>query len=117
MPDQPLKLGERDAALRQYERSLALRPRGAVYGELGRQHERNGDWRAAYDAFERGMALDPQSPALWRGAAQSALELGRPARARNLLARAAALEPDNEATRQLQARAQGMLAERRSAAQ
>lgn len=48
-----------DEAMAAYERSLAREPDAATYTNIGRIHEERQEWRLAYDAYHRALALKP----------------------------------------------------------
>jgi hypothetical protein len=100
-----LESGDYAAARVQFETSAGIRPTVAAFGGLGRALERQGDRRAAADAYEAGLVVEPDDAALLRSAARTRLELGDSGRAVELLERALALEPDHAPTRRALARA------------
>ena len=95
-----------ERALAQFERGVALRPSAKGWGSIAHVHANRADWRAALAAYESGLVVAPDDPDLLSGAGLAALQLGEPARARELLERAIQARPQDEATQRRLARAQ-----------
>jgi hypothetical protein len=109
--------GRTPAALAQLERSVALSPGPRAFGEMGRIAEKHGDWETALAAYEAGLEAAPTNLTLYNSAAAALLELGRPDRAREVLAQALALRPDHVRSLSHMQRAERMLAERAKSAE
>ena len=101
-----LERGDLAGAQVQFERSARDRPSLAAWGGLGRALERAGDLRAAAEAYDAGLELDPADPALLRSAGFVRLRIGQPDRAAELFERSLEWEPDHERTRRGLERAQ-----------
>ncbi|MBW2542723.1 MAG: tetratricopeptide repeat protein, partial [Deltaproteobacteria bacterium] len=71
------------------------------WGGLGRAFEGERNLAAAAEAYEAGLALDPNDAALLRSAAITRSKLGEYGRAMELLARAIELEPKNPLNQQM----------------
>jgi SMI1 / KNR4 family (SUKH-1)/Tetratricopeptide repeat len=81
-------------ALRQAERALKQDPGAAGWAHAeGLALNRLGRSRAAVDAFERAVSLDPDNPWVWFDLGRAALEAAKPARAAEAFQKAADLEP------------------------
>jgi hypothetical protein len=96
-----LKLGDYKAARIEFEKSLQARPSVGAWGGLGRALERERDFSRAAEAYEAGLAVDPNDTALLRSAAAARSMLGEYERAVELLTRALALEPNNPMNRRM----------------
>jgi tetratricopeptide (TPR) repeat protein len=82
------------AALGEFERSLALRPSAEVWRSTAEVHWRRGRFEQAARAFDEALALDPQDPNILYRSGLAWLETGRPEEAAERLGRAVALAPD-----------------------
>ena len=109
-----LKQGDRDAAISQYERSLALGPSLGAYSELARIHEQRERWEAALGVLESAVEVYPERPGFWHRAGMAALRSDQPVRAVEFLGRALALQPRSRETREALASAERMAQERRA---
>lgn len=101
-----LKQGDYEAARIEFERSLQARPSVGAWGGKGRALEGERDFSGAAEAYEAGLAVDPNDTALLRSAAAARSMLGGYERAVELLSRALALEPNNSVNRRMLERAQ-----------
>jgi hypothetical protein len=104
-----LERGDVAAAQVQFERSADARPTVAAFGGLGRSLQAQGDLLGAAEAYEAGLALDPEDAALLRSAGLARLELGQPVRAAELLERALRSEPQHLGTRRTLERARSQI--------
>ena len=52
--------GETRAALREYERALALHEQAGTWQRLASLRARSGDWQGAASALERSLVLQPE---------------------------------------------------------
>ena len=95
-----------EAARIEFEKSLRARPSVAAWGGLGRALEGERDFSRAAEAYESGLAVDPNDTPLLRSAAVARSKLGEYERAVTLLNRALALEPNNPMNRRMLERAQ-----------
>lgn len=58
-----MQVGDLDGAVRDIEEVVRREPRHyAAFADLSRVAEQRGDWRGAYAAWQRVMALDPKTP-------------------------------------------------------
>ncbi len=73
---------------------------------MGRALEGERDFSRAAEAYESGLAVDPNDTPLLRSAAVARSKLGEYERAVTLLSRALALEPNNPMNRRMLERAQ-----------
>jgi len=92
--------GDLDAALQEYERSVALRPNAAPWLSIGKIREQRGEVRKALDAYDHALALAPREVDILVPAGRAAHRLGDVGRARELLARAAQIAPERADVRQ-----------------
>jgi hypothetical protein len=90
----------------EFERSLRARPTVAAWGGVGRAREGERDMLGAAEAYEAGLAVDPNDTALLRSAAAARSKLGEYARAIELLTWAIQAEPNNPANRRMLERVQ-----------
>jgi hypothetical protein len=81
-------------AIREFDRSLALRPTAAVWINLGVAHERENRLAQAIEAYESALDLDPENVTALYYAGQASLRTGQLTRARELLERASTLAPE-----------------------
>ncbi len=100
-----LKRGDYADAREAFARSVRAQPSVGAWGGLGRALEGERDFAAAADAYEAGLALDPEDIALLRSATAARSKNGDYAQAVALISRAVALEPDNPANQQMLERA------------
>jgi tetratricopeptide (TPR) repeat protein len=77
--------GDLPFAIEQAKRLLVLRPSVSAHGNFAKLLELDGDWEGALGQYEAGRRMDPEDPALLRGAAIALLELNRPEEALALL--------------------------------
>jgi tetratricopeptide (TPR) repeat protein len=91
--------GDTEAALRHYERSLALLPRALTWLRIGRLHEQEGRIAEALAAYDRALELSPDDVDTLVAASRASLKSGRADRAQHLLARAAELNPEHDGVR------------------
>jgi hypothetical protein len=91
--------GDRSAGQAEVERSIALRPSAEGWTTLGWLHATDGEWEAAIGAYESALSLDPNHREALLYSSAALLYLGRPERAREALARAAALAPEDRRVR------------------
>ncbi len=87
--------GDTQGALRELERSVALRPKAETWLKIGKLREQRTQLREAVAAYEAALALAPNDLESLVGAARASLKLGELVRAQELLARAAALAPED----------------------
>ena len=95
-----------EAARIEFEKSLRARPSVGAWGGVGRSLEGERDFSRAAEAYESGLAVDPNDTPLLRSAAVARSKLGEHERAVTLLIRALALEPNNPMNRRMLERAQ-----------
>jgi hypothetical protein len=88
--------GDPTAALRHLRRSIEIHPTPEAWLASADLYERAGALDAADAALAEALALRPEQPGLAYRAGQLALRRGDTARARTLLERAVALEPDRK---------------------
>jgi cytochrome c-type biogenesis protein CcmH/NrfG len=91
-----LERGDAAGAVRELERSLALRPSAIAWLNLGVESERAGRVEDALEAYQAALALDPGDVRSLYYAGRASLRTGRVQRARELLGRAAELEPERD---------------------
>jgi hypothetical protein len=91
-----LERGDTAGAVRELERSLALRPSAVAWLNLGVERERAGRVAHALEAYEAALTLDPDDVTSLYYAGRASLRTGRVHRARELLGRAAELEPERD---------------------
>jgi hypothetical protein len=96
-----LKQGDYAGARIEFERVVRDHPTVGAWGGLGRAFEGERNLAAAAEAYEAGLALDPNDAALLRSAAITRSKLGEYGRAMELLARAIELEPKNPLNQQM----------------
>ena len=96
-----LKQGDYEGARIEFERSLQSRPTVGGWGGMGRALAGERDFSAAAEAYEAGLAVDPNDTALLRSAAAARNTLGGYERAIELLTRALELEPNNPINRRM----------------
>jgi hypothetical protein len=104
-----LKQGRYEAARIEFEKSLQARPSVGAWGGKGRALEGERDFSRAAEAYEAGLAVDPNDTALLRSAAAARSKLGGYERAIEFLTRALELEPNNPMNRQMLERARQRL--------
>jgi len=104
--------GDGAQARRELERSLALYPTAEAWYVLGNWHEKAQDWRQAGSAYANAIALDANDAGSHYRLGVAWLRLGEPARARDALARAAVLVPNDRRVQKSLARAEKLLRER-----
>jgi len=97
--------GDHEAAIAEFERSLAIQPSVTAWTNIGALRERQGDLEAALVAYQAALALDPDDVAALHYAGRVLLRSGRANQARRLLERAAALAPDRLEIREMLAEA------------
>jgi tetratricopeptide (TPR) repeat protein len=89
-----LEIGDRTAAVRAFERAVALAPgRRECREHLGAALLRSGQPAAALAVFAEALRVFPGAASLHAGAGEAAFALGHHARARALLAHCLALDP------------------------
>jgi tetratricopeptide (TPR) repeat protein len=93
--------GDAQAALREYERSLEISPKPQTWLRIGQLHERQGRFAEASLAYDRALALAPEDVDALVAAGRVSLKSGRTDRARQLLARAAELDPGHDGLRHI----------------
>ena len=86
--------GDRGGALREYERSIALRPSAAAWVQVAGLRRAAGDLEGVVQAFESAVTLAPHQDHLYYELGLVLLRLERPAEARAAFARAQALDPE-----------------------
>jgi hypothetical protein len=96
-----LKQGDYAGARIAFEQSVRAQPTVGAWGGLGRALEGEQNLPGAAEAYEAGLALDPNDAALLRSAAVTRSKLGEYGRAMELLARAAEVEPRNPLNQQM----------------
>jgi hypothetical protein len=101
-----LKQGDYAGARIEFERSLRARPTVAAWGGMGRTFAAEGDFPAAAEAYEAGLAVDARDTALLRSAAAARSKLREYKRTVELLTQATQLEPNNPLNRRMLERAQ-----------
>ncbi len=94
-----VRRGDAYGARQSYERSLAIEPTPDAWAGIGYLREVEDDAEGALAAYQAALTLDPNQIAALAGAARQWLARGRPDRARRLLERAGALEPDDPRVR------------------
>lgn len=102
--------GDRAAAYRQLQRSLALWPTTEAWLELAAWHEQGRQWREAADAFQQAALLAPDDAVLQYQLGHARMRLGETRAARDAFARAVALAPGEALPRRSLARAEALLA-------
>jgi tetratricopeptide (TPR) repeat protein len=85
---------EPEAALREFERSIALEPNALAFTNIGALNERQGQIQAALSAYDSALALEPDNIDALYYAGRASLKAGRRDTARKHLERAASLAPD-----------------------
>ncbi|MCZ6464902.1 MAG: tetratricopeptide repeat protein [Proteobacteria bacterium] len=86
-------------ALREFERSVALRPTVAGYSAIAQLHERLGRPALGIPAYESALALEPDRLGILHRLGAAWVRQQRPARAIPYLERAVALDPEHEPSR------------------
>ncbi len=76
-----------------------------AWGGVGRALDGKREFSRAAEAYEAGLAVDPNDTALLRSAAAARFKLGGYERAVELLSRALAVEPNNPNNRRMLERA------------
>jgi hypothetical protein len=89
-----LERGDAAGAVRELQRSIALRPSPVAWLNLGVERERAGRLRHALEAYEEAVALDPDDVTALYYTGRASLRSGRVLRARELLGRASQLAPE-----------------------
>jgi Flp pilus assembly protein TadD len=90
-----LEQGDYEGARIEFEKSARAQPTVGAWGGMGRALEGEDKLPEAADAYEAGLALEPNDAALLRSAAATRSKLGEYGRAMELLARAVEVEPRN----------------------
>lgn len=103
--------GDKQAAIDNYERAIALKPDAAWHGELGFIHQELGDLDAALASYRGGLAVAPDHAALLLFLGRAELAAGETQRAVETLTRLESLAPDNEQIQQALAQARAAAAE------
>lgn len=75
--------GNREAAARAFERSLAIQPNSEAWLRRGELHEIDRDWAAALAAYEQALQLDPDDPRTLERREQAERQLARSKRGRS----------------------------------
>ncbi len=101
-----LEQGDYEGARSEFERSARSRPTVGAWGGLGRALEGERNLLGAAEAYEAGLAVDPNDTALLRSAAATRSKLGEHARAVELFTQALELEPNNPLNRRMLENAQ-----------
>jgi len=96
-------------ALAEYEQSLALYPSAPAWFAIGALHLKRQRWAPAAEAFEGGVALDPERGGAHYALGLALLELHQPERARDAFARATALNPERKIHRTMLERAEAAI--------
>jgi hypothetical protein len=96
-----LKQGDYAGARIAFEQSVRAQPAVGAWGGLGRALEGEQNLPGAAEAYEAGLALNPNDAALLRSAAVTRSKLGEYGRAMELLARAVEVEPRNPLNQQM----------------
>jgi tetratricopeptide (TPR) repeat protein len=97
--------GDRSGALREYQRSIELRPSAAAWAAIAGLLRSTEDWPGVIRALERAIELAPDEDRLHYELGRVLLRQGRPAEARDAFARAVELNPDRGIHRTLLERA------------
>jgi tetratricopeptide (TPR) repeat protein len=84
-------LGDHDSAIKNYERSLAIRPNPQTFSNIGSLHHLAGRYQAAVDAYGRALELRPNSHVTWRNLGDAYRRLGRADKAAEAYGRALTL--------------------------
>jgi hypothetical protein len=96
-----LKQRDYEGARIAFEQSARAQPTVGAWGGLGRALDGEQNLPGAAEAYEAGLALDPDDAALLRSAAATRSKLGDYGRAMELLARAIEVEPHNPINQQM----------------
>jgi tetratricopeptide (TPR) repeat protein len=104
-----LKQGNYEGARIEFEKSLQAHPSVGAWGGVGRAFDGERNFSAAAEAYEAGLAVDPNDTALLRSAAAARSKLGEYERAIEFLTHALELEPNKPMNRQMLERARGNL--------
>jgi Tetratricopeptide repeat len=92
---------EPEAALTEFQRSVALYPTKEAWGGIGYLHASHERWSEASEAFAAVLAEDPDNVRALVNSSRVAIRLGRPDQARAALEHARTLAPRNAAIGQL----------------
>jgi len=85
LTEEASRRGDLPLAIEQARRLVVLRSSVSAHGELAKFLELDGDWEGALGQYQAGRRIDPEHPALIRGAALALLKLNRPEEALDLL--------------------------------
>lgn len=95
-------MGLLDEALEVARKGIATLPQFSPgYAVLGRVQAQRSQWQEAGESFGKALAIDGENVVALKGLAKVYLQQGRKGEARDLLRRAAALQPENAALRKL----------------
>jgi eukaryotic-like serine/threonine-protein kinase len=83
-------MGDADAAIRQYERSIAIRPSPGAYTNIGALHHAQGHYAQAVAAYRESLALRP-SAVTYRNLGDAYAKMGRQQEALDAYGEAVAL--------------------------
>ncbi len=88
-----LRRGRVELAIREFDKSLALKRHPKVYFQKGNLYARQRDWGAAAEAFEAAYAIDPAPVKLVSHLTRALVQAGRPDRAQEVLREALERHP------------------------
>jgi hypothetical protein len=95
-----LAAGDTENASKQAQRALEIEPNLRAWLVLGDAEARQGHWRAAAEAYEGALRIEPASVPLLMRSAQAALRSGERGRAEGFVREAHRLAPENPAVKE-----------------
>lgn len=91
-----MRAGDLETGRRELERSLEIGPSALAWTAMGELHQRGGDSREAFAAYDAALALDPENVLALDQSAYLWIQLGDLDRAEETISRAIALAPERQ---------------------